>query len=119
MTLVGPILIPGESCCYHCVLLRRGSNVDYGDDLADIDATPAGADADPGFVTLATALAAHIVFRWVVGQDATLPGVLFAVEARPMPTVTEHAVLRVPRCPTCSYVDRHAPRLPWHEAQAA
>jgi bacteriocin biosynthesis cyclodehydratase domain-containing protein len=119
MTLVGPIVVPGESCCYECVLLRRASNVDYGDDLADIEATPSAADADPGLVALATALVAHLVFRWVVGADTTLPGVLFAVDARPAPTVTQHAVLRVPRCPTCSPVNHRAPRLPWHEAQLA
>jgi bacteriocin biosynthesis cyclodehydratase domain-containing protein len=118
-TLVGPIVVPGESCCYQCVLLRRGANVDYGDDLADIDAAPAAADSDPGLVALATALTAHLVLRWVVGGDATLPGVLFALEALPAPSVTEHTVLRVPRCPTCSEVDRRAPRLPWHEARAA
>jgi bacteriocin biosynthesis cyclodehydratase domain-containing protein len=119
MTAVGPIVVPGESCCYRCVLLRRASNVDYGDDLAEIEATPSAATEDPGLAALATALTAHLALRWVVGADTTLAGVMFAVEARPAPSVTEHVVLRVPRCPTCSNVERRAPRLPWHEARVA
>jgi len=119
MTGIGPLVVPGESCCYHCVLLRRGSNVEYGADVVEIDATPSAAEADPGVDALSTAVAAHLVLRWVVGADTTLPGVMFAVEPHPLPAITEHPVLRVPRCPACSSSDRRAPRLPWHEAQAA
>jgi bacteriocin biosynthesis cyclodehydratase domain-containing protein len=119
MTAIGPLVVPGESCCYHCVLLRRGSNVEYGPDLIEIDATPSAAEADPGVDALSTAVAAHLVLRWVVGADTTLPGVMFAVEPRPLPAITRHPVLRVPRCPACSSSERLAARLPWHEAQAA
>jgi hypothetical protein len=55
----------------------------------------------------------------VAGRDATLPGVLYAVEARPTISIGEHPVLRVPRCPVCSNANRAPARLPWHEARAA
>jgi bacteriocin biosynthesis cyclodehydratase domain-containing protein len=119
MTAIGPLVLPGESCCYECVLLRRAANVDYGDDLADIEVTPEAATADPAFDALSHGIAVHVALRWVVGRDSTLPGVMFTVEARPRPSIGEHPVLRVPRCPACSSAERLAAPLPWHEARAA
>jgi bacteriocin biosynthesis cyclodehydratase domain-containing protein len=119
MVAIGPIVVPGESCCYGCVLLRRAANVDYGDDLAEIEAAPVAAAADPPFDALAAGLCAHLALRWLVAGDTTLPGVMFALEPRPALTLSEHFVLRVPRCGACSNSARFAPRLPWHEARAA
>lgn len=116
---VGPLVVPGESCCYECALLRRAANVEYGEDLLDLEEAPIAARADIAFDTMVTALAAHLVLRWIAGQDRTLPGILHAIEARPGLSVREHPVLRVPRCPVCSSAERVAARLPWHEAEAA
>jgi len=119
LAAVGPIILPHETCCYECLLLRRAANVEYGGDLAEIEAAPVAATADAGLAALTVALAVHLALRWLVARDATLGGVMYAVEPRPGPSVTAHPVLRVPRCPTCSRAGRFAPRLPWHEAQAA
>jgi bacteriocin biosynthesis cyclodehydratase domain-containing protein len=117
--LVGPLVVPHESCCYECVLLRRAANVEYRDDLVDVDAAPVAASAPAPFGTLVSALAAYSALRWLVGLDTALPGVLQAVEARPVLSLSSHTVLRVPRCPACSPAMRTAAPLPWHEAQAA
>jgi bacteriocin biosynthesis cyclodehydratase domain-containing protein len=114
---VGPLVIPGESCCYECLLLRRAANLEYGSDLFSIEAVPLRATADPAFEALVVALAAHVVLRWIAGQDRTVPGVLYAAEAQPLPTITDHSVLRVPRCAACSLAERSAPVLPWHAAE--
>lgn len=119
LAAIGPIVVPGESCCYECVLLRRAANVEYGDDLVEIEAAPLAATADPSLEAVAAGLCAHLVLRWLVARDTTLPGVMFALEPRPAPALSEHFVLRVPRCPACSNATRVAPRLPWHEARAA
>jgi bacteriocin biosynthesis cyclodehydratase domain-containing protein len=119
LAAVGPLIVPGESCCYECVLLRRAANVEYGDLLTEIEAAPLAAGADAALETIVAGLAAHFALRWVAGHDVTLPGVLFAVEARPTVSIVEHPVLRVPRCPVCSGVGRSPARLPWHEAVAA
>jgi bacteriocin biosynthesis cyclodehydratase domain-containing protein len=116
---VGPLIVPGESCCYECVLRRRSANVEYGEYLREIECAPLAVRADAAFDALVVALAAHLALRWIGGRDPALPGVLYAVEARPVVTVAAHPVLRVPRCPVCSPVDRLAPRLPWHGAEAA
>ncbi len=116
---VGPLVVPGESCCYECVLLRRAANVEYGEQLVEIEEAQLATRADATLETIVAGLAAHLVLRWVAGHDTTLPGVLYAVEARPAISISEHPVLRVPRCPVCSSVARVPGRLPWHDAEAA
>jgi bacteriocin biosynthesis cyclodehydratase domain-containing protein len=116
---IGPLIVPDQSACYECMLLRRGANAGYAGELADVEAAPVAARADAGFQTLVAGVAAHVVIRWVGGWDRSLPGVLFTLEAQPALRLDEHHVLRVPRCPVCSAVARLAPRLPWHAAEAA
>ena len=111
---VGPLIVPGESCCYECVVRRRGANLEYGDQLRQIERAPLAARADPPFEALVAAVAAHLALRWIGGNDRSLPGVLHTVEARPALALGEHPVLRVPRCPVCSPVERLAAPLPWH-----
>lgn len=115
---VGPLVLPGQTCCYECVLLRRGANSGFADELADVEAAPLATPPDPAIGAITAALAAHLAVRWLVGRDPTVPGVLHTVEMRPSPLLVEHAVLRVPRCPVCSPVEQLAPPLPWHAAAA-
>jgi bacteriocin biosynthesis cyclodehydratase domain-containing protein len=115
---VGPLVVPGETCCYECLVLRRAANLEYGAELIPIEAVPLTAVADPAFDALVVALSAHVALRWILGHDRTIPGVLYAVEQQPLPTITDHSVLRVPRCPACSPAERFAPALPWHAAEA-
>lgn len=119
LAAVGPLVVPDESCCYECLLLRRSANLGYGEDLPEIEATPVAAEGGLVLERLAAAVAAHVVVRWVIGRDTAVAGVLYAVETTPGPAVTEHVVLRVPRCPACSTAERRPPPLPWHAARAA
>jgi len=116
---VGPLVVPGQSCCYECTLLRRGANSGYADELADVEAAPLAALADAGFQALVAGIASHVAVRWVAGWDKTLPGVLFTLEAQPALKLDEHHVLRVPRCEACSGIARAAPKSPWHAVEAA
>jgi len=118
LAAVGPLVVPGESCCYECVRRRRAANLEYGDQLAELEAVPTAAVADAALTAVAVGVAAHLVLRWLGGCDTTLPGLLFAVEACPALSVGEHPVLRHPRCPACSPAERLVPRLPWHQAAA-
>jgi bacteriocin biosynthesis cyclodehydratase domain-containing protein len=116
---VGPLIVPRESCCYSCVQLRRAANLAYGDDLLRLERVPVAAPSDPVLDALVAAFTAWLVLRFAVGGDSTLPGVLFAVGDSATTAVTEHTVLRVPRCPACSPAERLAAPLPWHPAEAA
>ena len=116
---VGPLVVPRQTACYACVLLRRAAASAYGADFADVEAAPLAARAGREIEALTAALAAHVVVRWLVGADATVPGVLFTVEAQPALELGCHDVLRVPRCEACSPVALAAPPLPWHQAAAA
>jgi bacteriocin biosynthesis cyclodehydratase domain-containing protein len=119
MAAVGPLVLPGQTCCYECLLLRRGANSGFGADLPDVEATPLAVAPDPAVTALAAAVAAHVAVRWAIGGDRSVPGVLYTVEPSPALRLGEHAVLRVPRCPACSVAERAAPPLPWHAAVAA
>ncbi len=119
MAAIGPLIVPWETCCYECLLRRRAANLEYGELLAEIEAVPVAADGGALLGRLAACLAAHLVIRWVIGRDTAVAGVLYALETRPGPRITEHPVLRVPRCPACSPVERRPSPLPWHEARAA
>ena len=117
ISLVGPLIVPGETACYECVLLRLAGHVDYGPDLRRIEGVPPAARAAGPLESLAAAVAAQIGLCWLGGADLALAGLLHVLETRPLLALGTHQVLRVPRCPACSAVARLAPPLPWHEAE--
>jgi bacteriocin biosynthesis cyclodehydratase domain-containing protein len=119
LAAVGPLVVPGESPCHDCVVVRMAALVPYGRDFAAIERTPVAVDPMPPFESLLAAVAAQIALGWVGGHDTRLPGVVHLVEAGPPLVLSTHTVLKVPRCPSCSRAERLAPPNPWHEAAAA
>jgi bacteriocin biosynthesis cyclodehydratase domain-containing protein len=114
---IGPLVVPDETSCYECLLLRLASHLEYGADLEKIERTAPRAVAGAPFEAAVASLAAHLAVVWIGAADPALPGLLFALSARPVLALERHFVVRVPRCPACSIVGRSAPRLPWHEAE--
>ena len=43
--MIGPLIVPGETACYECLLLRLGAHVDYGPDVRRIEGVPPAARA--------------------------------------------------------------------------
>jgi bacteriocin biosynthesis cyclodehydratase domain-containing protein len=115
---IGPLVVPGESCCHECLQLRLAANLEYGADLGRIEAVPVVATGSAGVEAVAAGLAAHLALCWIGDRDPRLPGAMFVLETRPGPRLEAHPVLRVPRCPACSPASRTTSRLPWHEAAA-
>ncbi len=116
---IGPLMIPGESCCHECLQLRLAAHVEYGADLTLVENEPTAASATAGLQAVAAGIVGHLALCWLAGIDTRLPGVLHILETQPELSLGTHAVLRVPRCPACSDADLLAAHLPWHEAEAA
>jgi len=115
---VGPLVVPGESACHACLLLRLGGHVEYAVDFQRIEAAPTRVEAGVPLETIVAGVTAQLVLGWVAGNDTRLPGLLHVLEPGPPLSLAAHRVLRVPRCPACSVAERLAPRVPWHEAAA-
>ena len=108
LAAVGPLIVPGESCCYECVLLRRAANVEYGEHLRDGGGAARGAGR-------------RGVRRARRGSRGSSRASLDRRprhdparraprgRGRPALSVSEHVVLRVPRCPVCSSAARRSP----------
>ena len=116
IAVVGPVFVPGETCCYTCYVLRRASNVEYEGDFEAIEAVAGSAASTPSFDAMHAGLAATTALRWIAGRDSFVPGQLQVIEPVPTIGVTAHWVLRVPRCPACSGLCDLPRPLPWHEA---
>lgn len=110
---IGPVFVPGDTCCRSCYLLRRASLSGYPADFEVLARTPSARAVPPAVSATIGGLACLVALRWLVDRDALLAGVCHALELRPELTVTPHVVYRVPRCPDCSTVV--ADPLPWFE----
>ena len=116
---VGPLYVPGETCCYECYQRRRASNVAYPDEFWRLERQPALFPTAPPATAMMAGLAATTVLRWLVARDPRAAGVLLALELDPCPHIGEHVVLRVPRCSACGPAGGLPDPLPWHRARVA
>jgi bacteriocin biosynthesis cyclodehydratase domain-containing protein len=112
---VGPLFVPGETACYDCFRIRRASTCGYAAEFWSLEDAPVSYP-DPIPIRRAVAgLAGWLLLRWLVGRDASLPGVLHALELGPPLTVSAHHVWRVPRCASCSDAAATALPSPWFD----
>jgi bacteriocin biosynthesis cyclodehydratase domain-containing protein len=116
---VGPLYVPDETCCFECFRLRRAANLDAGDELALLEATPAAYQAAPAVQALLAGIAATLALDWLVLRNNFVPLAFYAVALGPVLDVSMHHVHRVPRCPACSGLADVAAPLPWHKEHAA
>jgi bacteriocin biosynthesis cyclodehydratase domain-containing protein len=116
---VGPLYLPDETCCFECFRLRRLANLDGGDEIVLLEATPAAYPAPPALHALVAGIATMLALEWLTVQDHYQPSIFYGIELRPVIGVSIHHVLRVPRCPACSGLAEVAAPLPWHKEQRA
>ena len=116
---VGPLYLPGETCCLECFRLRRLANLDAGDELALLEAAPGAYPAAPALQGLVAGIATTLTLQWLVLGDHHVPSAFYAIELGPVLGVSLHHVHRVPRCPACSGLADVAPPLPWYKEHAA
>ena len=110
---VGPLFVPGETCCRQCYVLRRHACVPYPDEFESLEASPVTAITPAPLRTAIAGLAALVAVRWLAARDPHLPGALFALEAAEGLSLRRHVVHRVPRCPVCSPAASGGRPLPW------
>jgi bacteriocin biosynthesis cyclodehydratase domain-containing protein len=116
---VGPLYLPGETCCFECFRLRRLANLDAGDELALLESAPAAYPTPPALQALVAGIAATLMLEWVVLHDHHVPSAFYAVELGQVLGVSLHHVHRVPRCSACSGLDDVSAPLPWFKEHAA
>ncbi|MDR7469662.1 MAG: TOMM precursor leader peptide-binding protein [Armatimonadota bacterium] len=112
---VGPLYVPGETCCYQCFRLRRAATVAYREEFLALDDAPAPYPSPPPLEGLVAGLAALLALRWVTRRDPSLPGRFCAVEVGFDVRISHHTVYRVARCDVCSPGEQAASPLPWYE----
>ena len=116
LAAIGPLFVPGETCCHACFRYRRGASLGEPALAAALDSVPAPYPQPDLLSTALAGLAAGLLVRWLATRDPVLPGTLYALELEPGIRVDAHRVLRVPRCPACSPACGLAEPLPWAAA---
>jgi bacteriocin biosynthesis cyclodehydratase domain-containing protein len=118
MAAVGPLFVPGETCCHSCYQLRRAATSDYRSEFWTLARTPAHHPAPPALTAVAAGAAALLALRWLAWRDPLAPGKIQAIELGAGLELAVHHVYRVPRCPVCSGLSDLAPPLPWFKEEA-
>jgi bacteriocin biosynthesis cyclodehydratase domain-containing protein len=113
---VGPLIVPGETCCYACYVARKAAALRYVETSAMTEMIPAFLPTGPIVHSLLAAVAANIAIRWLGLSDPFLPGRLHTFEVSDGCELTRHDVLRAPRCLACSPAARGPMPFPWIEA---
>ena len=118
MAAVGPLFVPGETCCHSCYQLRRAATSDYRSEFWTLARTPAAHPTPPALAAVAAGAAVLLALRWLAWRDPLAPGKIQAIELGAGLELAVHHVYRVPRCPVCSGLSDLAPPLPWFKEEA-
>jgi bacteriocin biosynthesis cyclodehydratase domain-containing protein len=109
---VGPLVLPGQTACFHCVLTRLSANVEYPSIYHDVVASAPRAPAPEALSSWAMSVAAICLVRWIGSADPTLPGTLHTLVGADL-SVRAGTVYRVPRCSSCAAQDYLPAAAPW------
>jgi bacteriocin biosynthesis cyclodehydratase domain-containing protein len=110
---IGPLFLPGETCCAACYEQRRAAALGERTLYAALARAPASYPQWSGLGAALAGLAATLLVRWLGAADPAVPGTLFALELEDGLRIDAHRVLRVPRCGACSAAAGVAAPLPW------
>jgi bacteriocin biosynthesis cyclodehydratase domain-containing protein len=113
---VGPLFLPGATCCYACLVRRRAAALPDPAEFLALESVPAPYPSGRSLAAVLAGAAALLAARWLARGDAALAGAFLALELTDGLGVTRHRVLRVPRCEACSPAASEPPLLPWASA---
>lgn len=109
--VVGPYIVPGSSACFECFRMRRAANFPERSMVGSLTRSqelahsPLDSSSHGRNLMITGLIVEKVTERLGLGESAsaTAPGYVAVLEpAAPGWSVTEHRVLRVPRCPRCS-----------------
>jgi molybdopterin-synthase adenylyltransferase len=122
---VGPLVVPGETACYECLRARQNAVMDD----PETQRLPERAAFHGQFITayhpaMASILgdiAAVELLKFFTGIPMSWAGTLFEVSLL-QPSMVGRKVLKLPRCPVCSTLNRRSSTTPYideymHERQ--
>ncbi len=110
---VGPLFLPGETCCYECFCMRRAAGLEYPEEFRAVEGSPPPRRTSPALDAAVAGLAATVALQFVTGGLNALAGSFYALELGATLGLTSHRVYRVPRCGVCSGLAELAEPLPW------
>jgi bacteriocin biosynthesis cyclodehydratase domain-containing protein len=116
---LGPVFVPGETCCFECFRIRQASNLPYAGEFWLLEQVPAPYPSIPPVTRAIAGLAASLALRWLVIEDPSLPGTLFALDFDEGLRISSHSVYRVARCSACSGAADLGSPLPWFDGSLA
>jgi thiazole/oxazole-forming peptide maturase SagC family component len=103
---VGPLVIPGETACYECLVAREDSNLDDSETRRNVEqAAEEGWHVVGSHPLLISVLASVAAFELVkfYGEMIAVFNVATLIEVNLLNTrITARKVLKVPRCVICS-----------------
>jgi bacteriocin biosynthesis cyclodehydratase domain-containing protein len=113
--IVGPTIVPEQTACHTCLILRRSAYDSLPELKAYRETIRTTGEADEGELNpLSATVTAQTVLEAARVLSGFAPPVTFGrqfvFDAR-SPRVSGHEVLRVPRCPSCAR--KQSPRDPW------
>lgn len=109
---VGPLVVPGQTACWECLVTRRASTTEYPIQSRVMQRAVPGAPL-PAFVEAWWhSMAALLLARWLLGADSWVPGRLLVLDAL-APALRTSMVSAVPRCAVCRAPDWVAAAAPW------
>ncbi|MBI4305580.1 MAG: TOMM precursor leader peptide-binding protein [Chloroflexi bacterium] len=100
-SVIGPLYLPGQTCCYECFRLRRLSNSEFPKSHRLLEATPATFPSAVSLDRTVAGMAALLLLRWFASDHGQLPGWAYTFQLNPTMSLASHRVYRVPRCPKC------------------
>lgn len=115
MAAIGPLYVPGETCCYECYRRRRAANVNFPEaDYWALEEAPASYPSPPPLQQMVSGLASMLTLQWLSDRDSMsqVPATMHALAWTGTIQLSSHFVYRVPRCSEC-FPDEGVPS-PWH-----
>jgi bacteriocin biosynthesis cyclodehydratase domain-containing protein len=110
---IGPLFVPGETGCFHCLhqrLLRNRPVHQFVADFKGLTEPPQTAFAALSATTAAASqLAAVEVLKFLGGAVSALQGKVLSLDGRTLHT-SFHELVRNPVCPACGEPEARAPR---------